>query len=78
MNELIILLIISTLKKYKDYIMQVKINSKCTGCGLCESINSDVFHVDEIAHVNSSKIAGNEYDCEMAAEQCPVGAIEVS
>ncbi len=58
--------------------MNVAINSACTGCGLCESINNDVFHVDSVAHVNSSMIPGNESDCKIAAEQCPVGAIEIS
>lgn len=57
--------------------MKVMINSACTGCGLCESINSDVFHVDNIAHINSDKISGNEADCRDAAEQCPVGAIKI-
>lgn len=58
--------------------MQVKINRKCTGCGLCQSINSRVFQVDgSMAHVNSNQIKGNENDCRIAATQCPVSAIEI-
>lgn len=57
--------------------MQVNINKDCTGCGLCESINSDVFRVDSVAHVNNNNISGNEHDCRIAADQCPVAAIEI-
>lgn len=58
--------------------MDVSINQDCIGCGLCESINSEVFHLsNKMASVNKSKISGNEGDCRLAAEQCPVNAIEV-
>lgn len=57
--------------------MKIQIDKSCTGCGLCESINSDVFQVKGIAHVNSSKIQGNETSCRDAASQCPVGAIKI-
>lgn len=59
-------------------IMKVEILPNCTGCGLCESINSEVFQVNETAHVNNNKIKGNEQDCISAANQCPVGAILIS
>ncbi len=59
--------------------MNVSINNDCTGCGLCESINSDVFTVaGGQAKVNGSKVSGNEKDCISAAEDCPVGAIKIS
>lgn len=58
--------------------MIVEILDNCTACGLCESINSDVFKVNAISHVNSSKISGNEQDCLDAATQCPVGAIKIT
>ncbi len=58
--------------------MQVEILDTCTACGLCESINSDVFKVNAISHVNNSKILGNEQDCLDAATQCPVGAIKIT
>lgn len=58
--------------------MEVLINSECTGCGLCESVNSDVFYIqNNKAHVHSANVAGNESDCRIAADQCPVGAIEI-
>ena len=58
--------------------MQVEILDTCTACGLCESIDSDVFKVNAISHVNSSKISGNEQDCLDAATQCPGGAIKIT
>lgn len=58
--------------------MNVEILESCTACGLCESINSDVFKVNGKAQVNNNKIKGNEQDCKMAAEQCPMGAIKIS
>ena len=45
------------------------------GCGACEAINSDVFFVDVVAHVNDSSVDGNEQDCIDAALVCPVNAI---
>ena len=58
--------------------MNISIHKNCTGCGLCESINSDVFKVNGIAHVNNDMIKGNEQDCINAAEQCPVSAIKIN
>lgn len=57
--------------------MKVEILEGCTGCGLCASINSDVFKINGIAHVNNSKIKGNESDCRSAAAQCPADAIKI-
>ena len=58
--------------------MKVEILPGCISCGLCESINSEVFTVDdETAHVNQSKIFGHEDDCREAAEQCPVSVIKI-
>lgn len=58
--------------------MKVKILPNCNGCGLCESINSDVFKVNGMACVNDKNIKGNEADCLSAAKQCPVNAIKIS
>lgn len=58
--------------------MKVDILPSCNGCGICESLNSDVFKVNGIAHVNSENISGNENDCIAAADQCPVNAIKIS
>jgi len=55
--------------------MNVSILDGCVACGACEAINSDVFCVDVIAHVNDSQINGNEQDCIDAALVCPVNAI---
>jgi len=57
--------------------MQIEILPTCTACGLCASINNDVFKVNGIAYVNNQKIKGNEQDCKTAAAQCPVGAIKI-
>lgn len=57
--------------------MKVEILESCTGCGLCATINSDVFKVNAMAHVNSAHIQGNESDCRSAAAQCPVNAIKI-
>ena len=58
--------------------MNIQIDKNCTGCGLCESINNKIFNVKSgMAHVNSSQIEGNEADCWDAADQCPVGAINI-
>ncbi|MDD3436770.1 MAG: ferredoxin [Candidatus Gastranaerophilales bacterium] len=58
--------------------MKVEILDTCTACGLCESINNEVFKVNDMAHVTNSKIKGNEDDCRLAAAQCPAGAIIIS
>jgi ferredoxin len=55
--------------------MNVTIMDSCTGCGACEAINSEVFSVDTIAHVNEDAVAENEQDCIDAALICPVNAI---
>ncbi len=57
--------------------MQIEILPNCTGCGLCETINSDIFTVRDKAHVNQWNIIGNEPDCYSAAQQCPVNAIKI-
>lgn len=57
--------------------MKVEILDGCTGCGSCEAINSDVFKVNGVAHVDSQMIKGNEQDCRDAAAQCPVNVIKV-
>lgn len=58
--------------------MKVEILPGCISCGLCESINSDIFTVDdETVHVDNSKVPGNETDCREASEQCPVSVIKL-
>jgi ferredoxin len=55
--------------------MNVTIMDNCTGCGACEAVNSKVFSVDTMAHVDEKEIKGNEQDCIDAALICPVNAI---
>ncbi len=57
--------------------MKVEIIEGCIFCGACESINSEVFHINDVAHVNQDKVAGNEEDCRNAAAQCPVSVIKI-
>lgn len=57
--------------------MLVKIIPGCIACGACVSINPDIFEMDEVAHINQSKIAGHEDDCRAAAEACPVNVIKI-
>jgi len=57
--------------------MKVEIIPGCISCGICESINSDVFTMNEIAHANNDKVPGNEEDCRNAAAQCPVSVIKI-
>lgn len=58
--------------------MKVEILPSCNGCGLCESINSDVFKiVSGRAHAHNENVYGNEQDCKAAASQCPVNAIKI-
>ncbi|GBF22610.1 ferredoxin I [Candidatus Gastranaerophilus sp. (ex Termes propinquus)] len=55
--------------------MNVTIMDGCTACGACEAINSEVFYVDTIAHVNQDAVERYEQDCIDAALICPVNAI---
>lgn len=57
--------------------MNIRISEKCNGCGVCEAINSDVFEVDNTAHINKDKIRKNKEDCIDAAFLCPEGAISI-
>lgn len=52
-------------------------NEKCIGCGICESLCSNCFKMDE----NIAKVINENCDeCEgrEVAENCPVGAIIIS
>lgn len=62
-------------KSNRRKFMNVCIMDGCVACGACEAINSDVFSVDVIAHVNDAEVQGNEQDCIDAALVCPVNAI---
>ena len=58
--------------------MKVEILQGCIGCGVCETINSEVFFVNAKAHVQDENIIGNEDDCVTASEICPVNVIKIS
>lgn len=58
-------------------VMQVEILPGCISCGACESINGEVFILNTLAHVIDENITGNEDDCRIAAEACPVNVIKI-
>jgi len=57
--------------------MKVEILPGCIACGVCQSINSEVFELNNVAHVNEENIESNEDDCWHAADMCPVSVIRV-
>jgi ferredoxin len=57
--------------------MRVEILDGCIACGACEAINSEVFEVTDSVHVNDENVNGNEDDCLIAAEACPVNVIKI-
>ena len=57
--------------------MRVEIIPGCIACGACVAINSDVFELSDTAHVHPEKIPGNEEDCRVAADACPVDVIKI-
>jgi ferredoxin len=58
--------------------MKVEINDRCILCGACSSINSDVFEMhDSSVSVNQQMAKMFQDDCRVAAEACPVDAIEI-
>lgn len=60
--------------------MKVKVNNeKCLTCGMCTSIESEVFNFNDegLVYADNSKInEENEENVKTAIENCPVGAIE--
>ncbi len=60
--------------------MKLKINKdKCLGCGMCVSINNDVFNFEDdgLANVNNQNITDlNIEEVKEAKNSCPVSAIE--
>ncbi len=57
--------------------MKVQIIPGCIACGACASINPDIFEINEIVHVNQSKVEGHENDVRAAADACPVHVIKI-
>ena len=58
--------------------MKFHVNENCIGCGLCASICSDVFQLnDGVAVAKSGPVdAGLEAPALEAQQSCPVSAIE--
>ena len=60
--------------------MKVKINNdKCLTCGMCASIESEVFNFNEegLVEADNDKITEeNEESVKEAIDNCPVSAIE--
>lgn len=49
---------------------------KCIACGLCESITSDIFKVEDVAQVIVDEVPEELVDAvEEAIEACPTSAI---
>ena len=57
--------------------MHVNVNDSCIACGACESVCPEVFHVEDKAIPDNSHVAGHEDCTHVAAESCPVNAIEI-
>lgn len=60
--------------------MKATVSEECIGCGLCESTAGDVFAIsdDGVAEVIVDEVPEElEDDVQQAADDCPVGAIEV-
>jgi len=61
--------------------MKAKVNPEtCTGCELCTQTCPDVFKMNDngVAEAISGTVPAElEGDCQVAAEDCPVDAIEI-
>lgn len=60
--------------------MKATVSEECIGCGLCEGTVGDVFAIGDegVAEVVVDEIPEElEDDVQQAADDCPVGAIEV-
>ncbi len=59
--------------------MDVKINGGCIGCGMCETLCPDVFEMSSEGIAEVKKIPGVEDISKVnnAADNCPVGVIEI-
>ena len=55
--------------------MEISIDDSCIACGLCSSMCSDIFTVEDKAVVNIDNIEGNEECAKEASNSCPANAI---
>lgn len=61
--------------------MKAAIDDSCIGCGLCESIASEVFEMgdDGKAHVIKKELSTDDTDAvQEAVDSCPTQSISVS
>ncbi len=58
--------------------MKAYVNESCIGCGMCNSICSEVFEMNAegLAEATGAVTAENEASVREAMDSCPVGAIE--
>ena len=57
--------------------MRANVNESCIGCGLCVETCPVVFRMEE-GLAQGQEIPDNQLSCaQEAAENCPVGAIEL-
>lgn len=56
--------------------MTVKVDQeKCVGCGLCASLNPDVFELGDDGKARVIKPKASAKECKEAADSCPSEAI---
>lgn len=51
------------------------IEDNCIGCGICQSINSDIFEVEDVAKVIKTPNEEQLESINDAIENCPTNAI---
>lgn len=60
--------------------MKANVNDNCIGCGLCEGICPDVFHMNDsgLAEAITDDIPADQHDlAQEARDACPVSAISI-
>jgi len=59
--------------------MKAHVNENCIGCGLCENICPEVFHLNEsgVAEAVADITPANQDSASEARGSCPVDAIEI-
>lgn len=60
--------------------MKASVNANCIGCGICEGVCPEVFHMNDsgLAEAIEDDIpAGQEELAQEARDSCPVSAIDI-
>lgn len=61
--------------------MKAFVNDACIGCGLCESLCPEVFHMNDagLAEAEPQDIPAEQQDTAIEArDSCPVNAIDIN